>query len=63
MAIMNLLLKPGAVKALTEARALLEKVTPPYGSDASPYYIRDLGTIFFIQAAAEYLLRENVEKA
>ena len=43
--------------------AILEKVTPPYGSDASPYYIRDLGTIFFIQAAAEYLLRENVEKA
>ena len=28
MPIMNLLLKPGAVKALTEARALLENVTP-----------------------------------
>ncbi|MHA1651683.1 MAG: hypothetical protein ACTSYB_15940 [Candidatus Helarchaeota archaeon] len=37
---------------------ILEKVLPPWtfkGSDASPYYIRDLGTIFFIQAAAKYL--------
>ena len=35
--------------------AVLEKVSMPNGSDASPYYLRDLGTIFFIQAAAEYL--------
>ena len=32
--------------------AILEKVLPPDGSDRLPYYIRDLGTIFFIQAAA-----------
>ena len=43
--------------------AILEKILPPSGSDASPYYIRDLGTIFFIQAAAEYLLRENSAEA
>ena len=35
--------------------AVLEKVLPPDGTDASPYYIRDLASIFFIQAAAEYL--------
>ncbi len=35
--------------------AILEKVLPPDGSDASPYYLRDLGTIFFIQAASDYL--------
>ena len=35
--------------------AILEKVLPPDGTDASPYYIRDLGTIFFIQAASKYL--------
>lgn len=38
--------------------AVLEKVLMPDGSDRSPYYIRDLGTIFFIQAAAAYLKRE-----
>jgi hypothetical protein len=43
--------------------AILEKILPPSGSDASPYHIRDLGTIFFIQAAAEYLLRENSPEA
>ncbi len=31
---------------------ILEKVLPPDGTDRSPYHIRDLGTIFFIQAAA-----------
>lgn len=31
--------------------AILEKVLPPDGTDRSPYYLRDLGTIFFIQAA------------
>lgn len=32
--------------------AILEKVMPPDGTDRSPYHIRDLGTIFFVQAAA-----------
>nr|MDO8085130.1 hypothetical protein [Candidatus Sigynarchaeum springense] len=36
--------------------AILEKVLPPDGTDRNPYYIRDLGTIFFIQAASAYLL-------
>ncbi len=31
---------------------ILEKIQPPDGSDRSPYQIRDLGTIFFIQAAS-----------
>lgn len=31
--------------------ALLEQVLPPNGSDRSPYYVRDIATIFFIQAA------------
>ena len=35
--------------------AVLEKIMPPDGTDRSPYHIRDLGTIFFIQAAALYL--------
>ncbi len=35
--------------------AILEKVLPPDGTDRSPYYLRDLSTIFFIQAAAHYL--------
>ena len=34
---------------------ILEKVLPPDGTDNLPYYVRDLGTIFFIQAACEYL--------
>jgi hypothetical protein len=42
---------------------ILEKVLPVHdgwsrkGGDDSPYYIRDLGTIFFVQAAAQYLNR------
>ena len=36
--------------------AILEKVLYPDGTDSSPYYIRDLGAIFFIQAASEYLI-------
>ena len=32
--------------------AILEKVLPPDGSDRIPYQLRDLGTIFFLQAAA-----------
>lgn len=35
--------------------AILEKVLPPDGSDRSPYHLRDLGTIFFIQATCLYL--------
>lgn len=34
---------------------ILEKVLPPDGTDRSPYHIRDLGTIFFIQAVAKIL--------
>jgi hypothetical protein len=34
----------------------LEKVLPPDGTDRSPYYLRDLGTIFFVQVAAQLLL-------
>ena len=32
--------------------AILEKVLPPDGTDASPYHLRDLSTIFFAQAAS-----------
>lgn len=35
--------------------AILEKVLPPDGTDNSPYYIRDLGTIFFILGVCEIL--------
>ncbi len=35
--------------------AILEKILPPDGTDRSPYHLRDLGTIFFIQAACLYL--------
>lgn len=35
--------------------ALLEKVLHPDGSDRSPYFVRALGTIFFLQAASGYL--------
>ena len=34
---------------------VLEKVLKPDGTDRNPYFIRDLGTIFFIQAAIKYL--------
>ncbi len=35
--------------------AVLEKVLPPDGTDRSPYYIRDLGTIFFVLAGIRFL--------
>jgi hypothetical protein len=35
--------------------ALIEAVEAPDGSDASPYYMRDLSTIFFVQAASRLL--------
>jgi hypothetical protein len=38
--------------------AILEKVVMPDGTDSSPFYIRDLGTVFFVQAAACYLSNE-----
>ncbi|MCM8757181.1 MAG: hypothetical protein NC823_01720, partial [Candidatus Omnitrophica bacterium] len=34
---------------------ILEKVLPPDGTDRSRYHIRDLGTIFFVQAMAKLL--------
>ena len=36
---------------------IIEKVMPPDGSGRNPYYIRDLGTVFFIQAAAAYMIQ------
>jgi uncharacterized protein YyaL (SSP411 family) len=35
--------------------ALLEQVLPPNGSDRSPFYVRDLATIFYVQAACKLL--------
>lgn len=40
---------------------ILEKVLAPNGTDRHPFYIRDLGTIFFIQAAARLLLSQGKE--
>ncbi|MBS6643122.1 MAG: glycoside hydrolase family 88 protein [Clostridiaceae bacterium] len=34
---------------------IVEKVLPPCGSDRLPYQIRDIGTIFYIQAAVKYI--------
>lgn len=38
---------------------IIEKVMPPDGSGNNPYYIRDLGTVFFVQAAAVYMMQTN----
>ena len=38
--------------------ALIEAVDAPNGSDVSPYYLRDLSTIFFVQAVARLLTGE-----
>jgi len=35
--------------------ALLEQLLPPNGSDRSPFYVRDIATIYFIQAACRFL--------
>ena len=35
--------------------AILEKVLPPNGTDRLPYHLRDLGTTFYVQAAAGVL--------
>ena len=35
--------------------AVLGQVKAPNGSDASPYHLRDLGTIFFVQAASRVI--------
>ena len=39
--------------------AVIEGVEAPDGSDASPYYLRDIATIFFVQAASRVLI-DNV---
>ena len=36
--------------------ALLERVTAPNGTDRSPYHVRDLATIFFVQAASRMMM-------
>jgi len=41
---------------------VIEKVLPPDGTDKSPYHIRDLGTIFFVQAASKWLALEVKNK-
>ena len=35
--------------------AFLEQVLPPNGTDRSPFYVRDIATIFFVQAACKFL--------
>jgi rhamnogalacturonyl hydrolase YesR len=35
--------------------AILEKVMPPEGSDAPPWYLRDLGTFFYLQAVSRVM--------
>ncbi len=39
--------------------AVIEGVEAPDGSDASPYYLRDIATLFFVQAASRVLI-DNV---
>lgn len=41
--------------------AILEKVLPPDGTDRSPYYLRDVGTIFFIMAGIKYLSLDEAQ--
>jgi len=36
--------------------AVIESVEAPDGTDASPYHLRDLSTIFFVQAAARVMI-------
>jgi hypothetical protein len=36
--------------------ALIEGVEAPDGTDASPYYVRDLATIFFVQAVSRLFI-------
>jgi hypothetical protein len=35
--------------------AILEKVVPPRGTDAPPWYLRDVGTFFYVQAVCRVL--------
>jgi hypothetical protein len=35
--------------------AFLEQVLPPNGTDRSPFYVRDIATIFFVQAACKFI--------
>jgi len=37
---------------------IVEKILPPDGTDRSPIHVRDLGTIFYIQAACDVLSAE-----
>jgi hypothetical protein len=37
------------------AGAVLEKVLPPGGSDRPPWYLRDVGTFFYVQAVCQAL--------
>ncbi len=39
--------------------SIIEKINKPDGTDDNPYHIRDIGSIFFIQAASE-LLSEHI---
>lgn len=47
------------VEDLNLKGAILEKVQPPDGTDKLPYHIRDLGTIFYIQAASKAISIKN----
>lgn len=35
--------------------AILDRVRPPDGTDGSPYHLRDLGTIFYVQAVSRLM--------
>jgi hypothetical protein len=48
------------VKDFNLKGAILEKVLPPDGTDSLPYYIRDLATIFFIQAVGMISYRRTI---
>ncbi|MCF7849060.1 MAG: hypothetical protein K9M45_09435, partial [Kiritimatiellales bacterium] len=37
---------------------ILEKIMPPDGTDRCPFHIRDVGTIFFVQALSQWLSAE-----
>jgi len=39
-----------------EKAALIEGVEAPDGTDASPYYVRDLATTFFVQAVSRLFI-------
>src|SRR5262249_55346184 len=49
-------------KDLNLQGAILEKILPPDGTDAPGWYLRDLGTFFYVQAAC-LVLRDLPELA